>query len=179
MGSRISTYSVITMASWASVWLRRPVAVLAWAGALLIAGVWSAFQVPLEWVPQVELPEVRISATWPGASPRQVERYVTAPIERAVQTVPGTASVESFSQESTASIILAVDEDTDLGVYVAQVNERLALLPGRKFHLRACRLLSRRRLRWRRPSLRFCGVSSLLKHDGKITLGCSHLFIFT
>lgn len=101
---------------------------LAWAVALLIAGTWAAFQVPLEWVPQVELPEVRISASWPGASPRQVERYVASPIERAVQTVPGTAHVESLSEEGTASVILAVAEDIDLGAYVAQVNERLALL---------------------------------------------------
>ena len=113
---------------WLAAWLRRPVAVLAWAVALLLAGVWAAFQVPLEWVPQVELPEVRITASWPGASARQVERYVAAPIERAVQTVPGTAHVESLSNEGVANIVLEVADGADLGPYVAQVNERLSLL---------------------------------------------------
>ncbi|MFQ5570012.1 MAG: efflux RND transporter permease subunit [Rhodothermales bacterium] len=116
------------ISKWLHKWLQRPVAVLALAVALLLAGVWAALQVPLEWVPQVELPEVRISAAWPGGSPRQVERYIATPIERAVQTVPGTVSIESLSQEGTASIILGVSEDVDLSTYVAQVNERLALL---------------------------------------------------
>lgn len=111
-------------------WLARPVAVLAWTSALLLAGVWAAAQVPLEWVPRIELPEVRLSAAWPGASPRAVERYVTAPIERAVQRVPGTAAVESVSEEGQASVILSVADGTDLGRYVAEVNEQLAGLRG-------------------------------------------------
>ena len=115
---------------WLQAWLRRPVAVLAWALALLLAGAWAALHTPLEWSPELELPEVRINAAWPGASPRQVERYVTAPLERAVQTVPGTEAVESLSQESSATLILRVNEDVDLGAYVAQVNERMALLRG-------------------------------------------------
>ncbi len=78
----------------------------------------------------VELPEVRIAVQWPGASPRQVERYVTAPIERSVQTVPGTAKVESSSEPGSAGIVLSVAEGYDLGAYVTQVNERLTLLRG-------------------------------------------------
>lgn len=116
--------------SWIRDWVRRPVGVLAWSAALLLAGLWAAFQVPLEWVPQVELPIVRVSASWQGASPRAMERYVTAPIERAVQRVPGTESVESLSEEGFSNITLHVAEDVDLGLYVAQLNEQLTLLRG-------------------------------------------------
>jgi len=113
---------------WSRALLNRSVSVLAWAAALLVAGAWLATQVPLEWVPKVELPEVRIAASWPGSSPRAVERYVTAPIERTVQGVEGTANVESLSQEGQTTITLQVAEGTELGPYVARVNERLALL---------------------------------------------------
>ena len=108
--------------------IRRPVSILAWAVAILLAGVGLAIQVPLEWVPSVELPQVRIGAAWPGSSPRAVERYVTAPIERAVQGVEGTAGIESLSQEGRSTVTLQVDEGVALGPYVARVNERLALL---------------------------------------------------
>ena len=84
----------------------------------------------VEWAPQIELPEIRIEATWPGASPRQVERYITAPMERVVQTVPGTVSIESISAEGMANIGLSVSEDMDLGAYVSHINERLTLLRG-------------------------------------------------
>ncbi|MEQ9105028.1 MAG: efflux RND transporter permease subunit [Rhodothermales bacterium] len=115
---------------WIERWMMRPVGVLAWSGAILLAGIWATFQVPLEWVPQVELPIVRVSAGWPGASPRAVERYVTAPIERAIQRVPGTESVESLSEEGMASLTLHVSKDVDVGLYVAQLNEQLTVLRG-------------------------------------------------
>ena len=109
-------------------WLGRPVAVLSWSIALLTAGIWAVFSTPLEWTPEVELPEVRITVDWAGASPRAVERYVAAPIERAVQAVAGTASVESFSEEGRATIILGVSRGVDLGPYVARIDDQLTFL---------------------------------------------------
>lgn len=109
-------------------WLERPVAALSWSMALLVAGIWAVFATPLEWTPEVELPEVRITADWPGASPRAVERYVSAPIERVAQEVTGTASVESFSEEGRATIILGVSRNVDLGPYVARIDDQLAFL---------------------------------------------------
>jgi multidrug efflux pump subunit AcrB len=114
--------------SWFRRWLARPVAVTAWAVALLLAGAWAALHVPLEWTPQVELPEVRLHASWPGASPRAVEQHVTAPLERAIARVAGTAGIESLSEEGGATIIAQVDERVALGPYVAQVNEQVALV---------------------------------------------------
>ncbi len=113
---------------WFEVWLRRPVGVLAWSVAILITGTWAVTNVPLEWAPQIELQRITISASWPGASPRSVERYVTAPIERAVQRVPGTEKIESYSRENSSSVTVSIHEDTHLGLYVAQVNEQLTLL---------------------------------------------------
>ena len=108
--------------------MARPTPVLAWAVALLLGGAWMATQVPLEWAPTIELPEVRVTASWPGSSPRSVERYVTAPLERAVQNVEGTAGVESVSEEGRTTITAQVAEGTDLGLYTARVSERLRLV---------------------------------------------------
>ena len=108
----------------------RRTAVAIWSAALLVAGTWAASRAPVEWAPQVELPEVRVSASWPGASPRQVERYVAAPIERALQAVPGTAGVESLSEEGRAFVTASVAESAELGPYVAQVGEAVGRLRG-------------------------------------------------
>ena len=84
--------------------LRRPIAVISWCVAIVLAGVWAALDLPIEYAPDTELPQVRIQATWYGASPHQVEQYVTAPIEREVQTVPGVAEIISLSQEHTSHV---------------------------------------------------------------------------
>ena len=114
--------------SWFERWVARPTPVLAWAVALLLGGAWMATQVPLEWVPTTNLPEVRVTASWPGSSPRAVERYVTAPIERTVQDVEGIADIESVSREGRSTVTLKVAEGTDLGPFTARVSERLRLL---------------------------------------------------
>ena len=113
---------------WFERWVARPTPVLAWAVALLLGGAWTATQVPLEWVPTTNLPEVRVTASWPGSSPRAVERYITAPIERTVQDVEGIAGIESISREGRSTVTLKVAEGTDLGPFTARVSERLRLL---------------------------------------------------
>lgn len=116
--------------AWFAAWLERPRAVLLWAAAVLTAGVWAATQVPLEWVPSLELPAITVTAAWPGASPRAVERHVTSPIERALQGVPGTADVESWSREGQAALRLKVSPERPLDLYAAEVSDRLAALRG-------------------------------------------------
>ena len=113
-------------------WLSRRVAILAWSVALLVGGAWMATQVPLEWVPEVELPEVRMTASWPqgGESPRAMERYVTAPLERAAQGVEGTARLRSLSEGGQATVVAEVSEDVDLADYVARLNEELTRVEG-------------------------------------------------
>jgi multidrug efflux pump subunit AcrB len=93
-----------------------------------MAGVWLAGHTPLEWAPTLELPSMHITAVWAGASPRSVEQYVTAPIERVVEEVPGTASVESTSAREVAFLRVQMAEGTDPARYTTELNERLALL---------------------------------------------------
>ncbi len=108
--------------------LKRPIAVTSWCVAIVMAGFWAALDLPIEYSPNTELPQVRIAASWSGASPREVERYVTAPIEREVQTVPGVAKIISYSREDRSHVTIEVDEDVDLSIFATQVGEKLALL---------------------------------------------------
>lgn len=111
--------------------LKRPIAVISWCTAIVLAGIWAALDIPIEYSPNTELPRVSISAIWPGASPRQVERYVTAPIEREIQTVPGIAEINSISSEGHSHIQIQVDEEMDLGTFSTQIGENLTLLRDR------------------------------------------------
>ena len=49
--------------------IRRPVAVGMLYAALALLGVASWLNVPVELLPETELPRLRITAQWPGASP--------------------------------------------------------------------------------------------------------------
>lgn len=103
-------------------------AISLYVGTILVAGTWVAGQVPLEGVPSPPSSSVFVSAVWPSASPLAVEQYVTAPIERAVEGVAGTAKVTSFSLEGYAVLRLDLARNRDLGLYVAEVSDCLAAL---------------------------------------------------
>lgn len=108
--------------------LKRPISVMSWCVAVVLAGTWAAIDIPIEYSPNTELPRVGISAIWPGASPRQVERYVTAPIEREIQTVPGIAEINSISSEGRSHVQIQVNEDVELSTFATQIGENLTLL---------------------------------------------------
>jgi multidrug efflux pump subunit AcrB len=92
--------------------------------AALLGGCWLAADLPVEWSPSVELPALQIEAYWPGASPRAVERMVTAPLERAIDPVSGVRSIRSLSEESRAFLVVELDPDARPAVLAAEVADR-------------------------------------------------------
>jgi len=112
--------------------IRRPVAVaMAYVGLALL-GVVSWLKMPVELLPETELPRLRVSTTWRGASPETTEAFLTSPIEAAVQQVRGVSKVESVSEEQNGAGISTVDVEfargTDMDFTRLDLSERLAAL---------------------------------------------------
>ncbi|NNE33707.1 MAG: efflux RND transporter permease subunit, partial [Rhodothermales bacterium] len=101
---------------------------MTWSCALLAIGCWHATRIPLEWSPNVELPEITVNASWEGAGPRQIERYVTAPIERMLQQIPGSAKITSLSEDGHSSVTVRIANGSDQRRYGLQLSEQLSLL---------------------------------------------------
>jgi multidrug efflux pump subunit AcrB len=64
--------------------IRRPVATAAIYLALLLLGLYAFRLIPLELLPDVSYPRLRVRAEWPGASPEALSRESTcsAPARR-------------------------------------------------------------------------------------------------
>ncbi|GGI98670.1 multidrug transporter AcrB [Alicyclobacillus cellulosilyticus] len=105
--------------------LRNPVAVSILAAITCIAGILSAFQLKEELMPDISVPVLSITTTYPGASPRQVAADVTSPLEQALRGVPGVDSISSTSLANVSQIELALNMDADLTAVEAKVRERL------------------------------------------------------
>jgi HAE1 family hydrophobic/amphiphilic exporter-1 len=108
--------------------VRRPVATLTATAALATVGLASLYRMPLELLPDAELPQLEVFASWPGASPEMVESFVTAPIEAAAQSVTGVESVASTSYPERASITVEFTRRTDMEFARLKLAERLAAL---------------------------------------------------
>ena len=108
--------------------IRRPVAVAMLYGALALLGVASWLRVPVELLPETQLPRLRITAEWPGSSPEVTEAFLTSPIEAAVQQVRGVEKVTSTSEEGRGAVEVEFGREVDMDFARLELSERLAAL---------------------------------------------------
>lgn len=112
--------------------IRRPVAVAMAYGAVALLGVAAWRNVPIEILPDTELPQLTVTASWPGASPETLEAFLTAPLESAIQQVRGVERIVSTSSEQegrgVAEIQVEFARDIDMDFARLDLSERLATL---------------------------------------------------
>lgn len=94
--------------------LRRPVSVIVIVAALIIFGTQSVLGMNLQLIPDMDLPVQLIMCTFPGASPEDVEKLVTKPIEDGCATISGVDTVASYSMENTGLVMLSFDYGTNM-----------------------------------------------------------------
>ncbi|HET7041485.1 MAG TPA: efflux RND transporter permease subunit, partial [Gemmatimonadales bacterium] len=114
------------MISW---FAHRPAVAWAIAATLLLSGSVAFVRLPMATRPEVEIPRLQISTSWPGASPELLETYVTSPLEEAVQGVRGVDKVSSESRGDGSSQLTAdLEPGTDITLTRLAILERIELL---------------------------------------------------
>ena len=112
--------------------IRRPVAVSMGYFAVALLGIAAWRNIPIELLPDTELPQLTVRALWRGASPEATEAFLTAPLEAAIQQVRGVEKISSRSEEEQgagrAEIRVEFDRDVDMNFIRLELSERLAAL---------------------------------------------------
>ncbi|KXX67639.1 efflux RND transporter permease subunit [Flammeovirga sp. SJP92] len=80
---------------------------------LIVSGVISYQNTPIEAFPDVTNPRVRIISQWPGKSAEELEKFVTLPIEVEVNSTPGKTEVRSISLFGLSVVTIAFGDDVD------------------------------------------------------------------
>jgi HAE1 family hydrophobic/amphiphilic exporter-1 len=110
--------------------IHRPVAVSMAYFAVGLLGVAAWRNIPIELLPDTDLPQLVVSAEWSRASPEAMEAFVTAPLEAVVQQVRGVEKVRSVSDEqygqARAQITIEFAHGTDMDFARMDLSERLA-----------------------------------------------------
>jgi HAE1 family hydrophobic/amphiphilic exporter-1 len=112
--------------------IRRPVAVAMAYGAVALLGVAAWRNIPIELLPDTQLPRLKVTGQWRGASPETVEAFLTSPLESVIQQVKGVEKITSDSYETngvgTADIDVEFSRDTDMDFARLDLSERIATL---------------------------------------------------
>src|SRR5437764_15276015 len=87
--------------------------ILAAAVLLVIWGVISFHNLPVEAYPDVANNYVQVITQWPGRAAEEVEQQVTIPVEMAVNGIPHLEHLRSTSMFGLSSVMLIFGDDSD------------------------------------------------------------------
>jgi multidrug efflux pump subunit AcrB len=78
---------------------------------LCIVGLMKVTTMKREAFPAIDYDWISITTVYPGAGPKEIELYITNPIEREIKIVSGVQKFKSFSIEGVSSILLQLEEN--------------------------------------------------------------------
>ncbi len=113
--------------------LKYPITTLMAAIAVFVLGFVSFMQLPIDMLPDIQIPVVSVITYNNGASPVDMEQSVTVPLERAVSSTNDVSYVQSSTKEGISSVRVYFNwnASTDVGLIdvIQKVNRALNLLP--------------------------------------------------
>ncbi|MBN1863768.1 MAG: efflux RND transporter permease subunit, partial [Victivallales bacterium] len=112
--------------------LSGPLSIIVIIFAFLLGGM-ALFMTPREEEPQIVVPMVDVSVSYPGHSPQEVEQQVTVPLERLLWQIDGVEHVYSVSRRdgamATARFYVGQDRDRSMVKVRDKIDENLHIVP--------------------------------------------------
>ena len=96
-----------------------------WVGLLVISGIISYIKIPIEAFPDVTNTQIIVVTEWNGRSAEEVERFVTTPIEIAMNSVQRKENVRSVTMFGLSVIKIIFEDGIDDFFARQQVNNQL------------------------------------------------------
>ena len=93
--------------------LKNHILILFLTGIMTVAGVACYMNTPVEAYPDVTNTRARIITQWPGRSAEEVEKFITLPVMRAMNTIPRKVEVRSVSLFGLSVVTVIFDDDVD------------------------------------------------------------------
>jgi copper/silver efflux system protein len=94
-------------------------------------GIYAAYNLPVDAIPDLSDVQVIISTDYPGQAPQVVEDQVTYPLTTAMLSVPGATTVRGFSMFGLSLVYIIFEDGTDIYWARSRVLEYLNFVSGR------------------------------------------------
>lgn len=105
--------------------LRRPVTLAMLLATVGILGAVSVLKLPLDFLPQMEMPFIGVQIPVNNGIPGQVEREITAPVEEILATLGGVREVFSNSDTDGCFVGVRFDWGRDVNLLRMEVKEKI------------------------------------------------------
>ncbi|WP_289019085.1 efflux RND transporter permease subunit [Desulfobacter postgatei] len=96
--------------------VRRRLATSAIVLALVVLGLYGLWRLPVDYLPNITYPLVKIQIKWPGATPEEIDTDIADPVERLMSTVDRLDSLESSFVEGLYNLDVNFEYGADVDV---------------------------------------------------------------
>ena len=110
--------------------IRRPVMTVVATASVILFGVLSYLQLPVNDLPAVDYPVIQVNADYPGASPETIAANIATPLERQFMQINGLELVTSKSSQGHASLTLQFSLDKSIDAAATDVQTAISQATG-------------------------------------------------
>ncbi|OAV45274.1 CusA/CzcA family heavy metal efflux RND transporter [Lewinella sp. 4G2] len=93
--------------------------------ALIVWGVFSLRQIPIDAVPDITNNQVQVITSSPTLATQEVEQFITTPVELALQNLQDLVEIRSISRFGLSVVTVVFEESTDIYLARQLVSEHL------------------------------------------------------
>ncbi|EQD25626.1 MAG: acriflavin resistance protein AcrB, partial [Leptospirillum sp. Group IV 'UBA BS'] len=106
--------------------LKNPIAIFMMSMLLVLMGSQSVSRLPIDLFPNLAVPVLIVGTIYPGASPVDVERSVTYPLEKTLATIDDVSHIQSQSRMGVSSIQVWFNWGKDLNGGLVQAVQKIS-----------------------------------------------------
>ncbi|MFP4434982.1 MAG: efflux RND transporter permease subunit [Phycisphaerae bacterium] len=96
--------------------VHRRLATGAIALAVIVLGLYGLWRLPVDYLPEVTYPLVKVQIRWPGATAEEIDKDIADPVERLMATVDYLDDLESTCREGVYSLDVNFEYGADVDV---------------------------------------------------------------
>lgn len=106
--------------------IRQRVAIVLIVAFVLGFGVYATLQMPINLLPDINVPMVCVQVIYAGANAQTVEEDVTGKLEEGLSAIGGVNAVDSYSYDNLSAVVLSFDYGTDTGEKENEIQGKLS-----------------------------------------------------
>lgn len=107
--------------------IQRPIGTLAIASVVFVLGLFFIERLPVDLLPTVEYPNIRITVNYPGVAPEVMEEQVTRVLERHLAITENLAAIDSRASQGRTNVNLRFELGTNLDLALQDASRNLEL----------------------------------------------------
>lgn len=96
--------------------------------AVIVFGVFSLTRLPIDLMPEIEIPAITVFTTYGGASAQDIERNITEVLEESLNSVDGLKDISSVSKDNFSVVTLEFEFGTNLDAVSNDIRDMVSLI---------------------------------------------------